>query len=320
MHALWLENNELRFRKHVDTPEPSESEARVKVLVTGICATDLEMVKGYHPFTGIPGHEFVGEIVAAPGYPQRVGERVVGEINITCGACQSCLTGRTTHCEKRKVLGIRDYNGAFAEFLCLPLSNLVPIAEDISNDAAVFVEPLAAALEIQEQIIVRPSDRVLVLGAGRLGLMIARILALSNCELHVCARHPEQHRLLEKSGIAWIGENSIPEHAFDIVVEASGSPDGFYTARKAVRPGGTIVLKSTYHGNLEVNLSSIVVDEITLIGSRCGPYKKALDLLEERKIDPTDSIDERFALKDGIKAYQRAAQPGSMKVLLEPWS
>lgn len=318
MYALWLENNELRFRENVQTPEPSENEALVKVLLAGVCGTDLEMVKGYYPFTGIPGHEFVGEIVAAPGQPHRVGERVVAEINITCGACQTCLTGKPSHCENRKVLGIRDYNGAFAQFLCLPLSNLIQIPDKVSTTAATFVEPMAAAMEIQEQVVIRPSDRVLVLGAGRLGLLIARTLVLTDCELLVSARRPKQRRLLEKSGISRIDENAIPKHAFDIVVEASGSPDGFYTARKAVRPAGTIVLKSTYHGNLEVDLSSIVVDEITLIGSRCGPFKKALDLIEEGNIDPTDLIEERFALKDGIKAYSHAAQPGTMKVLLEP--
>lgn len=318
MHALWLEHTELSFRKHVHTPEPSESGALVRLLLAGICGTDLEMVKGYYPFAGIPGHEFVGEIVAAPGQPHRVGERVVGEINIACGACLTCLAGRPSHCEKRKVLGIRDYNGAFAQFLCLPLSNLIPLPDSVSNDAAVFVEPMAAALEIQEQVVIRPSDRVLVVGAGRLGQLIARTLANTNCNLQVCARHPKQRRLLDKSGISWIDETDIPEHAFDIVVEASGSGDGFFAARWAVRPAGTIVLKSTYQGNLEVDFASIVVDEITLIGSRCGPFEKALNLLEEGRIDTTDLIEKRFALKDGIKAYRRAAQPDAMKVLIEP--
>jgi len=318
MHAAWLENNELDFRKNVPVPEPAENEALVRVLLAGICGTDLELVKGYYPFTGIPGHEFVGEIVVAASQPQRAGQRVVGEINITCGGCRACLSGRSTHCEKRKVLGIRDYNGAFAQFLCLPLANLIPIPDAVPDAAAVFVEPLAAALEIQQQIHTRSADRVLVLGAGRLGQLIARTLVHTGCELQISARHGNQRKCLDQSGIKWLDESSVPEHAFDIAVEATGSPDGFLRARRAVRPGGTIVLKSTYREKLAVDFASVVVDEITLIGSRCGPFEPALRLLEDKRIDPRDLIEGRYALKDAISAYRRSAQPGALKVLLQP--
>jgi threonine dehydrogenase-like Zn-dependent dehydrogenase len=280
MRAVWLENQILSYRDDVPQPEPLAGEALVKVRLAGICGTDLELVKGYYPFSGIPGHEFVGEIVLAPDRPQREGQRVVGEINVACGSCRSCLAARPAHCENREVLGIKNRNGVFAEYLCLPLKNLMAVPDSVFDDAAVFMEPLAAALEIQEQIQVRSTDRVLVLGAGRLGQLIAQTLVPVDCDLTVVARYKNQRALLASRQIAWTEAHAVRQQTFDIVIEATGSADGLVLARRAVRPRGTIVLKSTYmeKENLQMNFSSVVVDEITLVGSRCGPFAPALHL------------------------------------------
>lgn len=319
MRAVWLENRRLRFRKDVPEPVPLEGEALVKVRLAGICGTDLELLKGYAPFSGIPGHEFVGDIVRAPRKPQFKGRRVVGEINISCGSCRPCLAGRPNHCERRAVIGIRNRNGAFADYLCLPLKNLIPVPEAVSDDAAVFVEPLAAALRIQQQIHIRQPDRVLIIGAGRLGQLVAQTLALVDCQLTVMARHKNQQSILTAGEIAWITENDLREREFDIVIEASGSPGGFALARAAVRPGGTIVLKSTICGSADLafDFSSLVVDEITLVGSRCGPFAPALDLLEEQRVDPTVLITSRYRLNEANAAFRRAAEPGALKILLQ---
>ena len=289
MRALWLENQRLSLRE-VPEPAPRSEEAVVRVLVAGICNTDLELTHGYYPFSGIPGHEFVGEVA---------GKRVAGEINAICGKCNACLAGRNTHCENRTVLGIKDRNGAFAEFLVLPRQNLHAIPDSIPTEAAVFIEPLAAALRIQEQVAISPKERVLVVGNGKLGRLIARTLALTGCDLRVASRG-----------------DSAPARKFDIVVECSGNPDGFETARKAVRPRGTIVMKSTYAGELKVNASALVVDEITLIGSRCGPFDKAIDLLASRKIDVSDMIEATYPLEKAITAFGHAQRAGAMKVLV----
>ena len=318
MQAVWLENNVLGFREDVPVPEPHSGEALVRVRLAGICSTDLELVKGYYPFAGILGHEFVGEIAASPDRPERVGERVVGEINVVCGSCRACLAGRPRHCERRTVLGIVNRNGAFSEYLCLPLNNLISVPDTVPDDAAVFTEPLAAALEIQEQVNILPTHRVLVLGAGRLGQLIARSLALTGCELNIAARYEKQQELLTARKIPWLDEHGVPEGYFDIVVEATGSSQGFTLARRSVRPGGCIVLKSTYKGDLPVNFSSIVVDEITLVGSRCGPFSPALRLLENGLVDPCGLIETRYGLKDALDAFEHAVRPGVLKVLLQP--
>lgn len=317
MKAIWLEDNQLSYRNDVPLPEPKAQEALVKVSRAGICGTDLELIKGYYPFSGIPGHEFVGTIVQAPDRPERVGQRVVGEINISCGVCATCLAGRKSHCPRRTVMGIVDHHGAFAEYVCLPLANLIPVPDSVSEDAAVFVEPLAAALEIREQIPISAKDNVLVLGAGRLGQLIVQSLIPTGCNLKVAARYEKQQKLLAQQNVHIIVEHAISDRAFDIVIEASGSPEGFCLAQKAVRPRGTIVLKSTYIGAVQVNLSSIVVDEITLVGSRCGPFAPALALLESGQVDPAGLIDARYSLDDALNAFDRAAQPGTLKVILE---
>ncbi len=317
MQALWLENNQLSYRHNLPIPTPPADEALVKVRLAGICATDLELIKGYYPYTGILGHEFVGEIVQAPTAPQRIGERVVGEINASCGQCDTCLRGHPSHCERRTVLGISNRHGAFAEYLCLPITNLLPVPESISDEIAVFTEPLAATLEIREQLTIYPAHHVLIIGAGRLGQLIAQTVRLTGCHLQVVARHDNQRQLLATQQITWLNEQSIPPHTFDIVIEATGSPAGFTLACQAVRPRGTIVLKSTYQGNMSVNFSTLVVDEIQLLGSRCGPFAPAIRLLEKNLITPTPLIDSYFQLNDGLAAFERAAQAGVFKVLLQ---
>ncbi len=313
MQALWLENNQISLR---DVPQPKKpDEALIKIRKTGICSTDLELVKGYYPYTGILGHEFVGTVEDAPD-KQWIGQRVVGEINATCGKCEACLNGRPTHCENRTVLGIVNRDGVFAEYTTLPLENLQRVPDSVSDEMAVFTEPLAAALEIQQQVQIKPTDRVLLVGAGRLGQLIAQTLALTGCDLHVAARHSYQQNLLTTRGIRLITEEDIQPRKWDIVVEATGSPDGFDLARKAIRPRGTMVLKSTYKGEMQVNFSAIVVDEINLIGSRCGPFEPALRLLEKREVDPTVLIAAEYKLDDAINGFEHAGRAGVLKVLI----
>jgi threonine dehydrogenase-like Zn-dependent dehydrogenase len=321
MNALWLENNKISLR---DVPQPrKQNEALVKIRKAGICNTDLELVKGYYPYTGILGHEFVGEVISSPlpegeGLGVRVGERVVGEINVVCNKCEQCLNGRPTHCEHRTVLGIINRDGTFAEFTSLPIANLHRVPVSVPDEMAVFAEPLAAALEIQQQIQINPTDRVLLIGAGRLGQLIAQTLALTGCDLRVVARHKHQQHLLKARGIGIISEEEIKPWRWDVVVEATGSPSGFSLARQAIRPRGTLVLKSTYKGEMNVNFSSVVVDEINIIGSRCGPFEPALRLMESKQVDPTVLIANEFKLKETLKALEHAAEPGVLKVLIEP--
>jgi len=315
MKALWLENNQLDLR---EVPEPEKNgEALIRIRTAGICSTDLELVKGYYPFTGIPGHEFVGEVVSAED-ASWVGQRVVGDINVSCGHCEQCLNGRTSHCESRTVLGITKRNGIFSEFTSLPLSNLHLVPASVPDEMAVFTEPLAAALEIQQQVHVQPTDRVLVVGAGRLGQLIAQTLALTGCDLHVVARHNYQQKILTDRGIAIIAEEDVQPWRWDIVVEVTGSPDGFFLARQAIRPRGTLVLKSTYKGEMSVNFSSIVVDEVNIVGSRCGPFAPALRLMEKGEVDPSVLIAAEYELEEALTAFERAAQPGVLKVLVTP--
>jgi len=315
MNAIWLEDNNISVR---DVPKPdSKTEALIKIRKAGICSTDLELVKGYYPYTGVLGHEFVGDVIDAPDKGW-VGARIAGEINATCGKCEACLNGRKTHCENRTVLGIVNRDGIFAEYTTLPLENLHRVPDSVPDEVAVFTEPLAAAMEIQQQVQIKPTDRVLVVGAGRLGQLIAQSLALTGCYMRVLARHQLQKDLLTAHGIKIISEEQIQLQRWDIVVEVTGSSGGFDIARKAIRPRGTLVMKSTYKGNMTINFSSIVVDEITLVGSRCGPFDAALRLMEKHEVDPTPLIVAEYKLDDALKAFEHAAQPGVLKILLSP--
>ena len=315
MQALWLEKQQLELR---EVPKPNRpDEALIRIRRAGICSTDLELVKGYYPYTGILGHEFVGEVVDAPDKTW-IGQRVVGEINAVCGTCEACLNGRPTHCENRTVLGITNRAGVFAEYTSLPLANLYRVPDSVSDEAAMFTEPLAAALEIQEQIKFQKTDRVLLIGAGRLGQLIAQTLALTGCDLHVVARNPQAQQLLTARGIKLMDASDVQPRKWDVVIEATGSTDGFTLARGAVRPRGTMILKSTYEGNMNVNISSIVVDEITVLGSRCGPFEPALKLMESGEVDPTVLITAGYKLGEILKAFEHASQAGVLKVFVEP--
>jgi threonine dehydrogenase-like Zn-dependent dehydrogenase len=314
MKALWLEKNEVSLRDVPPSRRPNE--ALIKIRKAGICSTDLELVKGYYPYTGVIGHEFVGEVVEA-GDASWIGQRVVGEINAVCSQCEQCRNGRPTHCENRTVLGIVNRDGTFAEYTQLPVTNLHRVPNAVPDEMAVFTEPLAAALEIQEQVQIKPTDRVLLVGAGRLGQLIAQTLALTGCDLRVVARHAHQQNVLRARGIRLTAEDEIQPWRWDVVVEATGSPDGFALARKAIRPRGTLVMKSTYKGEMSINFSSIVVDEINIVGSRCGPFEPALRLMEFGQVDPTVLVADEFNLEDALRAIQRAGEAGVLKVLLE---
>lgn len=310
MRALWLEDRRLRLRS--DVPVPSvEGEAKVRVLLAGICNTDLELLRGYYPYAGVPGHEFVGVVEEGP--EPLLGRRVVGEINAACGTCEACLASRRTHCERRTVLGIIGRHGAFAEWLSLPAENLHVVPDGLATELAAFTEPLAAALEIQEQVRITPAERVLVVGDGKLGQLIAQTLALTGCRLTVVGRHASKLALLAVREIETT-EMVAEGRRFDVAVDCTGNADGFALARKALRPRGTLVMKSTYAGDLTVNASSLVVDEITLIGSRCGPFAPALRLLESGAVDVRPLIQSSFALEDGLAAFEEAQKPGALKV------
>ena len=334
MLALWLEDRALRLRDDLPVPAPGPGEARVRVLRAGICATDVELVRGYYPFTGVPGHEFVGVVdalgpatddgAADPGNDDDdddddggwLGRRVVGEINVVCGACAQCRAGRRTHCTRRQALGIHGHHGAFAEYLCLPLANLLAVPDELSSDAAAFTEPLAAALELQEQVALRPGARVLVVGAGKLGQLVAQSLALSTAQVRVVCRSAQRRAPLHARGIATCAPDEVRAGCADLAVECSGHPDGFALARRALRARGTLVLKSTYAGALTIDASSLVVDELTVVGSRCGPFAPALRLLASGRIDPMPLVSARFPLREALAAFDAARAPGAFKVLL----
>ncbi|MBD2251233.1 MDR/zinc-dependent alcohol dehydrogenase-like family protein [Nostoc parmelioides] len=315
MKGIWLENNQLQLLTNIPIPEPPPEDALVRVLRAGICNTDLELLRGYYPYTGILGHEFVGVVEQGPEH--LINQRVVGEINAVCGYCRFCRRGQPTHCENRTVLGIVNRHGAFAEYLCLPVKNLHPVPENVSTEAATFTEPLAAALEIQQQVILSKDDRVLVVGDGKLGQLVAQTLALTGCELLVVGRHEEKLAHLKLRGIQTGLVDAVQDRAFDIVVECTGNPEGFAIARRALRPRGTLVLKSTYAGNLSLDASSLVVDEITLIGSRCGSFPPALELLATGKVDVEPLIHAHYPLSQGLLAFEEAQRRGVLKVLLE---
>lgn len=320
MRALWLADRAISLRNVPDPVRP-DGEAGLRVLQAGICNTDLELVRGYYPYDGILGHEFVGLVEQGPA--ELVGRRVVGGINAVCGECVHCRAGRPTHCANRTVLGIVNRPGVFAERVSLPVENLHPVPDHVSTDAATFAEPLAAALEITEQVPIGTATSVLVVGDGKLGQLIARVLARTGCELTVVGKH--RSKLERLDGIAsrtvLAGQSLQPE--FDVAVECTGDPRGFDAARAAVRPRGTLVMKSTYAGTLEIDASAVVVDEITLVGSRCGPMDRAVDLLDRGEIEVESLISARYSLENAVEAFDHAARSGVLKVLLDvsdpPW-
>ena len=317
MRALYLDQT-LELIEDYPVPTTPPGEALVRVQLTGVCNTDLELVRGYLAFRGVPGHEFIGSVEHCEAAPELEGQRVVGEINAACGHCETCQANRPTHCPHRTTLGIAGRDGAFAEYLSLPVVNLHRVPDPVTDEEAVFVEPLAAACEIMQAVHVKPTDRVAVLGDGKLGLLCAQVLQLTGCNLLAIGRHEESLAILSQRGIRVTRDPAGQSGQFDIVVEATGTPEGLATARQLVRPRGTIVLKSTYHGAVEANLTLVVVDEVSLVGSRCGPFEPALRLLEQHLVDVNSLIRARYRLRDGLAAFEHAGQRGALKVLIEP--
>jgi threonine dehydrogenase-like Zn-dependent dehydrogenase len=316
MQALVF-NGKLFLETDYPLPEPGPGEALIRVRLAGICNTDLELIKGYMQFQGIPGHEFVGIVERAPGAEKWEGRRVVGEINSPCRECEICRSGRPTHCPNRTTLGISGRSGAFAEYLTLPVCNLLPVPDSLDDESAVFVEPLAAACEILQQVHIRPTDRLIVLGDGKLGLLCAQVMALTGCDLMVVGHHPEKLHILTQKGIRTALEGTFNEDKADVIIETTGQVEGFQAARRMVRPRGTIVLKSTYHGPIEADLTMIVVDEITLIGSRCGPFAPALSLLERGLVEVKPLIQALYPFSDILTAFTQAGAKGTLKILVD---
>lgn len=317
MIALRVEKKSLKV-KDIEKPERA-GEALVRVLLSGICNTDLEIARGYAGFKGTIGHEFVG-VVEESADRALVGRRVVGEINAGCGKCDLCRAGDSRHCATRTVLGIHGRDGAHAEFLRLPVENLFAVPKNIADEHAVFTEPLAAACGILERVSIARSDRVGVIGDGKLGLLCAQVVALTGAQVLLVGKHSSKLRIAERRGI----ETATPKQAakrkgeFDVVVEASGAGAGFGLALDLLRPRGQLVLKSTFHGQTELDAARIVVNEISIVGSRCGRFTPALDLLKKSAVDVDSLISEEYPLSNGVHAMQRAAARGVLKVLLRP--
>lgn len=319
MKALRFDGTSLSLAD-VDRPSAPD-EALVRVVLSGICNTDLEIARGYAGFVGTIGHEFVGVVERSDDRPDLLGKRVVGEINAGCGRCEKCLAGDPRHCPTRTVLGIVGRDGAHAEYLQLPSRNLLVVPDEVSDLEAVFAEPLAAAYGIVEQVDFGSDTRVAVIGDGKLGLLCAMSMARFSDDVMVIGKHVEKLSIAENAGIntALLDEvtPSMSKH-FDAVIEASGSESGFATALDLVRPRGKIVLKSTFHGRPQWEASRVVVDEITIVGSRCGRFAPAMDVLSRRSIDVMPLVSDEFALTDAITAMARAAEKGVLKVLLRP--
>jgi len=314
MRALQL-NGSLEYRNDVSIPEADQEQALLKVIRAGICNTDLELVQGYMNFSGILGHEFVAEVEDGP--PEWIGKRVVGEINVADGECEFCLQGITSQCSNRLTLGIDRHDGAFSDYMVLQQQNLHVVPDNVADDAAVFVEPLAAALQVLEAVHVLPRDRVIVVGIGKLGALVAQVLRLTGADVIGLIRREKQARRLEKWGIAHAAREDLQDRSAPMVVDCTGTSDGFATSLDLVKPRGTIVLKSTYTGIPQADLTRIAVDEVRVIGSRCGPFDSALRLLSAGLVDVESLVEARYPIEQGIEAFEHAARKGAYKVLLD---
>ena len=315
MKALRFENNQLKLAE-IEKPH-SESEALIRVTKSGICNTDLEIVKGYAGFSGTIGHEFVG-VVEASGDANLIGKRVVGEINAGCGECETCLKGDARHCPQRTVLGIIKRDGAHAEFLNLPTRNLLAVPAEVTDLQAVFVEPLAAAFGITEQVEILPETRVAVIGDGKLGNLCAQSMALKSENTFLIGKHADKLKLVAARNIQTVllADASKLNGSLDVVVEASGSESGFAVALDLLKPRGKIVLKSTFQGRTNLEMWRVVVNEISVVGSRCGRFAPALELLKNRSVDVESLVSAELSLNDGVKAMTEAERKGVMKVIL----
>ena len=315
MLAVHLENGKVKIIRR-QRPRRPEGFALIRTLCAGICNTDLELQRGYYGFSGTPGHEFVGQVVESDN-PTLVGRRVVGEINLACGTCEWCVKGLGRHCPRRMVLGIIKHPGAFREFLTLPDANLHVLPDSMATDVAVFVEPLAAACEILDQARIPDGATIAVLGDGKLGLLVAQVLRARGYGVHQFGRHRHKLMIAERAGVLTHRvRDKLHAAGYDWVVEATGSVDGLRQAVAMTRPRGTIFLKSTVHGLCALNTAPVVVNEITLVGSRCGRFEPALDLLGSGRINVTDMISEKLPLASAPAAFRKAAERGVLKILL----
>ncbi|HEY3440143.1 MAG TPA: alcohol dehydrogenase catalytic domain-containing protein [Paludibaculum sp.] len=314
MIRVHLENQTVSVRRG-SVPKRPAGHALIRLLCGGICNTDIELLRGYYGFAGTPGHEFIGEVVEADSAAW-VGRRVAGEINLACGRCEWCARGLGRHCPRRSVLGIVRQPGAFREFLTLPEENLVAVPDSVKTAHAVFIEPLAAACEILEQVRIPKDARVAVLGDGKLGLLIAQVLTLHGARVDLYGRHRDKMRIVEPLGVAPRTGRKRPAGAYAYTVEATGSAEGLGAAVAMTQPRGTLILKSTVHGAVPVDTAPIIVNEITLVGSRCGRFAPAMKLLKGGRLQLDAMISDEYALKDAVRAFQRAQEPGVLKVLL----
>ncbi len=314
MQALYWNGRSLKLEPSYPGPEVNDQMALVRVRLAGICSTDLQIFKGYMGFHGVPGHEFVGTV--SEGSDELVGKRVVGEINFACGRCESCTRGVGRHCPERRVMGILGADGAFAEYVALPAGNLHLVPESVADEEAVFTEPLAAAFEILEQVVVKPTDEVVVLGDGKLGLLCAQVLNLTGASVRLVGKHQNKLDILKKLGIHTVMLSDWRARPADVVVEATGSTSGLKMALGAVRPRGTLVLKSTVAADHTLSLASLVINEVTVVGSRCGLFPPALQALAEKSVVVTPLIEKLYPLNDGLEAVAHAGRAGALKVLL----
>jgi len=314
MRALVWNGRALRCEANYVSPAPRDRHVIAKVSLAGICDTDLQIFQGYMGFRGIPGHEFVGTVSA--GLAPWLGKRVVGEINFACGDCDFCRRDLGRHCPDRSVMGILNADGAFAEYVSIPVANLHVVPDNVSDEEAVFTEPLAAAFEILEQIQINPGDQILVLGDGKLGFLCAQVLKLTGANVTVVGKHAEKLSLIKRCAIRTVHLDDWQQKSFDLVVDATGSESGLQLAMSAVRPRGTLVLKSTIAREHRLSLAPLVIHEITVVGSRCGPFAVALEALAQKSVSVTPLIEEIYALAEGIDAAAHASRPGTRKILL----
>ncbi len=315
MRALYWNGGNLQLDLDYATPARRDENVVVKVRVAGICSTDLQLFKGYMNFRGVPGHEFVGTVSAGP--EPWLGKRVVGEINFACGGCDFCQRGLGRHCPNRSVMGILNADGAFAEYVSVPIANLHAVPENVSNEEAVCTEPLAAAFEILEQVQVNPGDEILVLGDGKLGFLCAQVLKLTGANVTVVGKHAEKLSLIKRCVIRTMRLDEWKPKPFDLVVEATGSESGLRLALSAVRPRGTLVLKSTIAHEHRISLAPLVIREITVVGSRCGPFPDALEALARKRVSVTPMIQKIYPLAEGLEAIAHAGKSGARKILLQ---
>lgn len=315
MRALVF-NKTLSFQPRHSEPAVNDGDTLVRVLQAGICGTDLQILKGFMKFTGIPGHEFVGEVVDSPE-KDLVGQRVVGEVDIVCGRCDLCLSGLSSHCRNRTALGLLNHDGCFADALRLPAMNLHVVPKNVDNDQAVFVEPLAAAFQILKQIQLDGRKWVTILGDGRLGLLCAQVLRNAGCPVRVVGKHPDKLGLCEKWGVrSRLLADIFPRHDQDVVVDCTGDPGGMQLAMQVVRPRGTIVAKTLTAADQPINLTPLVTDELQIVGSRGGPFREAIKALSEKTVDVISLISKRMKIEQGLEAMEFAVRADVLKVLI----